>query len=254
MKDNPKAIIVVVGTEILKGIIQDTNSHWLSKHLTKIGINVRRIYAVPDDPMEISDVIRQSLKLADIVIVTGGLGFTDDDITLSSIADSLNLDLELNSEALEMIRSRIGSDELNKFIKAAYIPRGGKPLYNRVGISPGVHLIINGKHMFILPGVPSEMKSIYKEYVEPLLQRLTGRYVKTIIVLTNHMVEAEVNEKIKPLRHKYPSTYFKTHAGEPVKISITIEGKSIEEVMDKINSIRDDLEKVISVKEIFFKE
>jgi len=254
LSKNLKAIIVVIGTEILKGIIQDTNSHWLSKQLTKIGIDVRRIIAVPDDPMEISDAVKQSLKLGDIVIVTGGLGFTDDDITLSSVANSLGLGLELNSEAMDMIRRRIGSRDIRQFIKAAYIPRGGKPLYNRVGISPGVYLSLDKKYIFILPGVPAEMKAIYRDHVEPMLQRLTGRYVRTITVLTNHMIEADVNEKINLLRQKYPSIYFKTHAEKPVRISITIEGKSVEEVMEKINLIKNELRKLISIKEIYLEE
>ena len=254
LSKNLKAIIVVIGTEILKGIIQDINSHWLSKQLTKIGIDVRRIIAVPDDPMEICDAVKQSLKLGDIVIVTGGLGFTDDDITLSSVANSLGLGLELNSEAMDMIRKRIGSRDIRQFIKAAYIPRGGKPLYNRAGISPGVYLSLDKKHIFILPGVPAEMKAIYRDHVEPMLQRLTRRYVKTIIVLTNHMIEAEVNEKINLLRQKYPSIYFKTHAEKPIRISITIEGKSVEEVMEKINLIKNELRKLISIKEIYLEE
>ncbi len=249
-----KAIIIVIGTEILKGIIQDTNSHWLSKQLTKIGIDVRRIIAIPDDPMVISDVVKQSLELGNIIIMTGGLGFTEDDITLSSIAGSLGLSLELNNEAVEMIRMRIGNRDIRRFIKAAYIPRGGVPLYNKVGVSPGVYLSLDKKHIFILPGVPAEMKAIFTDYIEPMLQRLTGRYAKTVIVLTNHMIEAEVNERIKPLKQKYPSAYFKTHAEKPVKLSITIEGKSVVEVMEKINLIKNELRKLISIKEIYLEE
>ncbi|MEM1628536.1 MAG: molybdopterin-binding protein [Desulfurococcaceae archaeon] len=253
MGREPIAVVIVVGTELLKGIVIDTNSHWLAGKLTSLGIEVKRIIVVPDSVEDIEEVVRRSIELADIVLITGGLGFTEDDVTLQGVAKALNVDLELNREALEMIRSRAGSLDHTRLVKAAFIPKGGNPLPNDVGISPGVFIKTNNKYIIVMPGVPVEMETMFQKHVEPMLIEICGRISKTITVITGHSIEAEVDERIKRLRLKYPMAYFKTHAEMPVRISVTITGRNEEEINDLLKKIVEDLGNALIVREIVTK-
>lgn len=245
-----KASIVVVGSEILKGLIQDTNSHWLARKLTELGFEVTRIVAVPDRYDDIEWALKAALDASDVVVVTGGLGFTEDDITLAAAARALGLRLVLSDRALEMIKKRVGG-ELTYQVKAAYIPEGSEPLYNEVGVSPGVHLVFKDKHLFFLPGVPREMTAMFEKYVAPLLVLLAGAtYVKQVEVETLHEREAEVDELIRPLRAKYRSVYFKTHATTPVRVSLVIVAGTPGELEELARRVLTELQAVLRVKQV----
>jgi len=245
-----RAAIVVVGSEILRGVVQDTNSHYLAKRLTELGFSVTRIIAVPDSHEDIAWALRESMSAADVVVATGGLGFTRDDITLEAAAAVLGRRLVLSAEALEMVKSRL-SGEVTYQVKAAYIPEGSKPLYNPVGVSPGVYLRVGEKHLFFLPGVPREMVGVFEESVAPLLLKaFGGAFSKTITVVTRHEREAEVDELIAPLRSKYPDVYFKTHATTPVRLSVTITAESREELEEKCERVVRDLKSALRAERV----
>ncbi|MCS7127747.1 MAG: competence/damage-inducible protein A [Desulfurococcaceae archaeon] len=245
-----KASIIVIGTELTKGLIQDVNAYQLAKELTYIGVKVSRIIIVPDDKEEIEWALKKCLELSDVVITTGGLGFTEDDVTIEAAASTLGLSLKLNTEALEMIKSRIGG-EVKWEVKAAYLPIGSKPLYNRAGISPGVYVKVNDKHLFLLPGVPIEVAAIFQDHVKPFLEAMLRQSVSraTIVVETMHEVEAEVDEKIRQVKAKYPLAYFKTHAVKPVKLVITVAANR-KDVERLVNEILNDLKLAINIGSI----
>ena len=167
----------------------------IKKSLTELGIKVRRIIVVLDDVGEIGWALTSCLEASDLVITTGSLGFTSDDVTLQTISRALNLFLTLSEEALEIIKSRAGDAAL-QYLKAAHIPKGSRPLYNRAGIATGVYLTVSNKHIFILPGVPSEMKAVFEDHVLPFIPSLSGLTSRRIIVKTEHMIEAEVDTAI----------------------------------------------------------
>jgi nicotinamide-nucleotide amidase len=180
-----KASIVTIGNEILSGQTVDTNAAYLSTELLSIGIPVVSSYAVRDE----IDVIVRGLDLAsadaDVVLTTGGLGPTDDDLTRQAFAKFLGVELELRKELLEKIQSFFvsrGRQMAQKNKIQAYIPKGAKALAN-IGTAPGIMAEpctrrgageSKGKFFFALPGVPMEMKRMFEESVLPELERLAG--------------------------------------------------------------------------------
>jgi nicotinamide-nucleotide amidase len=171
-----QASIVTIGNEILSGKTVDTNAAHLSAELLSIGVPVVSSYAVRDE----IDAIVRGLELAsadaDVVLTTGGLGPTDDDLTRQAIAKFLGVELELRDELLEIIEKFFAGrnypmPERNKI--QAYIPAGAKSLAN-IGTAPGIMAESKGKLFFALPGVPIEMKRMFAESVLPELERLAG--------------------------------------------------------------------------------
>jgi len=171
-----RACIVSVGNEILSGQTVDTNAAYLSAELLTIGVPVASSYAIRDE----IDAIVRGLSLAsadaDVVLVTGGLGPTDDDLTRQAMAKFLGVELELHNELLEKIQKFFAARgrqmaETNKI--QAYIPAGAKALAN-IGTAPGIMAESEGKLFFALPGVPMEMKRMFEESVLPELERFAG--------------------------------------------------------------------------------
>jgi molybdenum cofactor synthesis domain-containing protein len=240
------ACIVSIGTELVRGIVQDTNSSWIASRLVELGFDVRRIVIVPDELGEIKWALISCLEVGDVVITTGGLGFTSDDITLQGASEALGSPLVLSEEALEMIKSKVGQVE-PRYLKAAYLPRGSRPLYNRVGISPGVHIVLGNKNIFILPGVPVEMKAVFEDHVVNILSRQSSLISRKLHIKTQHMIEAEVDHVLEKLRNKYRWAYLKTHAKRPVEISVVIYANDPQELDRRTKELIDDLSKEIKV-------
>jgi len=172
-----KASIVTIGNEILAGKTVDTNAAHLAIELQNIGIPVVSTYTVPD---EIKAIIR-ALNLAgddgDVIIVTGGLGPTDDDLTRQAFAEFLGVELQFQNELLEKIQEcfvqrNLDMPEKNKI--QAYIPAGAKALKN-IGTAPGILAEHKGKILIALPGVPTEMEQMFEESVLPELKEFAGR-------------------------------------------------------------------------------
>ena len=168
--------IVSIGNEILSGQTVDTNAAHLSAELLSIGVPVVSSYTIRDE----IDAIVRGLELAsvdaDVVLATGGLGPTDDDLTRQALAEFLGVELELRNELLEKLEKFFaGRDwpmpERNKI--QAYIPAGAKALAN-IGTAPGIMAESQGKLFFAMPGVPMEMKRMFAESVLPELERFAG--------------------------------------------------------------------------------
>jgi len=172
-----KASIVSIGDELLSGQTISTNAAYLGEKLLTIGIPVVSTYTIGDD----IDSILRALKLAsddaDIVIATGGLGPTDDDLTRQGLAKFLGVELQFYKDLLDKIQSIFASrqrtmPEKNKI--QACIPAGAQAIDNKLGTAPGIKAEVRGKLFFALPGVPSEMKQMFEESVLPQLQQFAG--------------------------------------------------------------------------------
>jgi len=173
-----KASIVSIGNEVLNGQTVDTNAAWLGGRLLSIGIPVVSSYTFGDD----IDSIVRALKLAgddaDVVLVTGGLGPTDDDLTRKGMAKFLGVELQLESELLQKIQDYFTRRDLQMSTKnkvQAYIPAGAKALVNNFGTAPGIMAEIKGKLFIAMPGVPAEMKQMFEESVAGKLKDLADR-------------------------------------------------------------------------------
>lgn len=167
-----QAEIITIGDEILIGQIVDTNSAWIGEKLNAAGIKIHRITSVSDRAEPISEAVTQALSHSDIVICTGGLGPTKDDITKHTLARLFGMKLVRNEAVYEQVRAmtavrHIDFNELNQ--DQALVPDGCTVLPNRCGTAPGMWFERDGKVLVSLPGVPFEMKTLIGEQVLPRL-------------------------------------------------------------------------------------
>ena len=215
--------IVCVGNEILIGKTLNTNAQWLAKRVTSLGLNVKRITVVRDEVNEIANAVREALKRKPrFIITTGGLGPTFDDKTLEGIAEALNRKLEVDENALKMIKEkyeaflkegRIEKVELTPpRIKMAKLPEGAMPLPNPVGTAPGVTLNVKETVLIALPGVPLEMEAIFEGSVALLLKREAGgvMFFETTIHIDG-VAESALAPFIDRTMHDNPYVYVKSH-------------------------------------------
>jgi len=177
-----KASIVSIGNELLNGQTVNSNAAHLGAELITIGIPVASSYTVADEIDAIVRALEQACEDGDVIIATGGLGPTDDDLTRQAMAKFLGVELELHDDLLEKIQSffkRLNRQmpERNKI--QAYIPAGATALPN-IGTAPGIRAELKGKLIFALPGVPMEMKRMFEESLVPDLKQFAGGQVVVV--------------------------------------------------------------------------
>ncbi|KGP76928.1 damage-inducible protein CinA [Desulfosporosinus sp. Tol-M] len=169
-----KAEIVSTGTELLLGETLNTSAHFLTGKLSALGIEVDYHTTIGDNPERLEQVLRQAIGRTDLLVTTGGLGPTVDDLTKELVAKVLDLKMELDPSSLEHIKQFFGRRKapmpLNNE-KQAYFPKGSKILPNHIGTAPGAIIEKNGKTVIILPGPPFEMTPMFDNYVWPVLQQ-----------------------------------------------------------------------------------
>jgi nicotinamide-nucleotide amidase len=245
------AELLTIGDEILYGQIVDTNSQWMSVELDKLGIKVIRKTSIGDQEDEILTALTEAEKRADIILITGGLGPTSDDITKPCLAKYFNCGLVLNEEALgevtEFFKSR-GREltEVNRL--QAMLPTVCEKITNEIGTAPGMWFPKNGKVFMSMPGVPHEMKLMMTNHVLP---RLKATYKTPIIyhkvVRTIGVGESVLAEKIEVWEKSLPKHIglaYLPSLGE-VKLRITGFGDSFETLEREINALTVTLEERI---------
>lgn len=221
------AEIFAIGNELLVGQVLDTNSHWLIRQITALGAQVRRVMVLRDEYEEIEEAFRGALMRAPrLIITTGGLGPTDDDLTFRAIARAYGRDLTEHPAALEMVRKRYEyiasirpgySADLNEARrKMALFPTGGEPLFNPNGAAPGMVMDLPAPKgapvtLVSLPGVPSEMKDIFTTSMQPVLARTigSGGYVERTIVL-DRGDESRIADLLQAVQTANPAVYVKS--------------------------------------------
>ena len=211
--------LLAVGRELLIGRTLNTNAHWAGKRLAALGAMVNQVTTVDDDLSEISAAARGCLsRKPDVLVVMGGLGPTPDDMTLKGVALALGRRLALNRRALELILAHyaergVANVELTPARKKmAKLPMRAEPLPNRVGTAPGVRLEAGRTVVFCLPGVPAEMKSIFRRYVEPELRKKIGRlYTASLRFKVEGVLESNIAPLLGRELKRYPGTYIKSH-------------------------------------------
>ena len=164
--------ILSVGTEILLGDILNTNSRYLSQELARLGISVLRHTTVGDNADRLAAALTTALGRSDIVIATGGLGPTADDITRDICCSVMGFELEFNQAVADKIKAYFNSKSVDmpeSNLRQAYVPKGGVFFENNNGTAPGLGMKKNGKCVVILPGPPYEMAPMYHESVVPYL-------------------------------------------------------------------------------------
>lgn len=218
------AIILAVGREILRGRVHDSNSWTLARRLTGMGCEVLRIVSCDDDLVAIVREIRRAQEDgAGLLITTGGLGPTEDDLTLRALAEAVGRPLALDAEASRLVASRyaelqrIGAVEDASMTptreKMAWIPSGSRPLPNPVGAAPGVWLEDGGVIYVALPGVPAEMAAILEASVfSALAPRMGGAVFLERSLRTAARDESAVASVLERIGRSFPQVFLKSHA------------------------------------------
>lgn len=235
-----RAEILIVGNELLNGTTMDTNSFWLAKELSKLGIRVDRKTTVRDELKVISKSFSDAVaRKPDWLISIGGLGPTYDDLTVQALSLSIGRKLELDNTALAMLKeSRRRRDRLfnrsatritRSALKMVKIPLGSLPLPNSVGSAPGVLVEFQSTTIVSLPGVPAEMKAIFSENVKPKLRAGSNFYNAEKWIVTLGASESRLSTDILRISKRYdPLIYIKSHPmgfkkGRPVlNLQITL--------------------------------
>ncbi|HXF82166.1 MAG TPA: competence/damage-inducible protein A [bacterium] len=200
-----RAEIISVGTELLLGQIVDTNAAYLAQELADLGIDVYFKQTVGDNIARVQDAVRLALSRADVVLITGGLGPTEDDLTVEAVAGVVGDDLVRNEEVADHVRrffeSR-GRVPPESVYKQALVPRRARIIPNRRGTAPGIHLETDGRMIFIMPGVPYEMRGMMTDYVVPYLrERAGGERIGSLVLRVTGEGESAVEARIKDLIH-----------------------------------------------------
>ena len=235
--------VISTGDEILFGRIVDTNSAWIARRAAELGAPLRRVTSIGDDLGEISGVLREALgRGPDLILFTGGLGPSDDDMTVEAIGLALGRDVVFDQGAVERIRRRYEERGIRSTARGERMARvvdGSRALENPVGMATGMELVEGVSTVMTFPGVPSEMKAMFDAYAAPLIGGATSsRFAANTVVA--RVVFRDFFPVYRGMQADYPDVYIKNAATPPeapeerlrvkdITVDVVVEGGSREE-------------------------
>jgi nicotinamide-nucleotide amidase len=251
------AEIISIGDELLIGQVINTNQAYIAERLNTVGIYTDRMTTVGDDQTSIIRAFSSALSSYDLLFVTGGLGPPHEDITRTAVCSFFNTGLRLDTESLQNVRSifakrNVSPGKINE--DQALIPENCTPIRNRLGTAPGYFIEDKGKRIFIMPGVPFEMKAMVEEFVLPYLEKLvTNSIIRHVTLKTTGIAESFLADIIGNVRNIFPEGSGITLAFLPsqygVRLRITVRAGSAESAGLKIReaeaTIRSKIEQYI---------
>ena len=237
-----RAELLAVGSELLGALRSDTNTLWLTEKLLEVGVEVAARITVADDAALLESAFRNALGRADLVIATGGLGPTEDDLTREAAAAALGRGLHRDPEILEALKVRFARflrqmARINE--KQADVIDGAVALPNARGTAPGQRIEQEGRLLFLLPGPPGEMQPMFTEQVLPIVrERAGGAVLRTRVLRIAAMAESDVDQAAAPVYKTFtnPRTTILGAAGQ-VELHLTAEGKSEAEAEERIEAL-----------------
>jgi nicotinamide-nucleotide amidase len=246
------AEIIAIGSELLTPTKIDTNSLWLTEKLNETGIEVKLKTIVGDDQLRLEETIRDALKRSDIVITTGGLGPTEDDITRKISAKAIHKELIFREDVLAEIAGKFW--RMNRKMPAtnnrqAFIIEGAEILPNPNGSAVGMSIWIDGKFFIILPGPPRELEPMFEAYVLPKLRENAGEvFVKRKILRVAGMGESALDELIAPIYKEYETvqTTILFNKSE-IEIHLSAQGKTESEAENLLSDLADKIAEKVGI-------
>lgn len=191
--------VITVGDELLSGTTENTNATWIAAQLTEQGVAVERILVLPDDRETIAARVREYSDAFDAVIVTGGIGGTPDDLTMEAVADAFDREMIVSDRALVDVHDRLAEldesiPDLDVDVEAeASIPAGSQPILNDEGLAPGCRL----ENVSVLPGIPGEMKAMFRDVAEDFEGDLVAETLYTV------QPEANIIPHLRGVRERF---------------------------------------------------
>ena len=230
--------VICVGNELLSGITLNSNAHWLAGQISAAGWVIRRVTTVRDQVDEISAAVREVIsRRPGLIMITGGLGATYDDMTLEGVALALGKQVRLDRRAVAMLKKSYASRGLDyelteARLKMATIPDGSTPLQNLLGSAPAVRLRSGRTDIFCLQGVPPEMQEAFRKYVLPMLRKAVGRFVLQearfeVTGITEAMLAPGLSKIVRsaPMKLVYIKTHPRGYRGKTPRLMVHIISK-----------------------------
>ena len=230
-----KAQILAIGTELAIGQAVDTNSAWLAQQLAAAGVHTARHVTVADDLADITGAIREAAATAELVLISGGLGPTADDLTRDALAAALGVELVFNPTSYEQIEAYFAERKRAMHEKnrvQAMIPDGATPIEIPRGTAPGIRATLGRAAIFVMPGVPSEMKAMFARDVLPAIGAMggAGEVIVQRILRTFGMAESELGAKIVDLMKRGRNPAVGTSAADLIiSVRINAHGRTADE-------------------------
>lgn len=246
-----KAEIITIGDEILIGQVVNTNSSWISENLNNIGIKVTQISTIGDDIIQIINALKSTELRADLIIITGGLGPTKDDITKFALCKFFNTKLVFNDSAFQNIKHifesrNIPVNELNK--AQAMLPESCTALNNKFGTAPGLWFEKNGKIFVSLPGVPYEMKFIMEDSVLKILSsKLKNLAIVHKTIMTTGIGESFIAEKLSGFESDLPEYIKLAYLPKPgiVRLRLSGMGNNKKLLKNELDILSDKIQNIL---------
>lgn len=236
-----RAEVLATGDEIRTGALVDSNSAYIAEHLEQCGIEVARHHAVGDDLSVLVTILTEIGNRADVAIVTGGLGPTQDDLSAEAAARAADVEMVLDQRALSDIEAfftKRGRAMSASNRKQAYFPRGARCLYNSMGTAPGFQLKIGGCTFFFLPGVPAEMHTMFTEQVLEHLRTMLGQthqFRGSRVVSTFGLPESTVGEMVNSITTVFPDIKLGLRAKFPeIQVKLYLNGSDEQKVQQRL--------------------
>jgi nicotinamide-nucleotide amidase len=241
-----KCTIITVGDEILIGQIIDTNSAWLGVELNLLGVDTLEILSVSDDKNAILEALERGFNRSDIILMTGGLGPTKDDITKKTIADYFGVEMSFHHDThhrLEAIFAKLNRTLAPSHLEQCNMPDNAKILTNDMGTAPGMLFEKNGKYLISMPGVPHEMKFIFTQHIIPFIKSLSdGSF--TIVhktIMTYGQGETILADLIAEVTEHLPSGVSIAYLPSLGFVRIRVTGKGGENTGKSVNDVCDKI-------------
>ena len=238
-----KAEIISLGTELLLGSILNTNARFISQKLAEIGLDLYYQTTIGDNPSRLTESIKKAVGRSDVVIITGGLGPTVDDITIETISKLTGRRLVLNEKVLEDLKDYFKLRRLKvpaESLRQAYMPEGATIIRNTVGTAPGIITEYKGKMIICLPGPPRELEPIFENKIMPYIKKeFKGTWVIiSRTIKTTGLAESQVDKKVRDLLKLRPPTTVGIYAklGE-VDLTIMAKAESAKKAADAIERV-----------------
>jgi nicotinamide-nucleotide amidase len=246
----PDAEIIAVGSEMLTSQRIDTNSLFLTDHLNSLGVEVRRKLVIGDDRALLTGAVRHALLHVEIVILTGGLGPTEDDVTRDAVAAALDRNLLFQKEIADSIEARFRlrgrvMPEINR--RQAYVVAGAELLPNSNGTAPGQWIEHEGRLVILLPGPPGELKPLFeKECLPRLERRLPAQVIRTRFYRITGLTESDLDQLISPVYKHYtnPATTILAHQGD-MQVHLRARCATAEEAERLLAEVGNPIEKLL---------
>ena len=236
-----QAEVIVIGDEVISGLIVDTNSKYLGERIHELGIGVSRITKIGDDFSTIEECIEKALDRSNWIVLTGGLGVTHDDITKSVVikvfGSKLRRDEKVSSMLQKVFRKR--NREIPESLESqCEVPDNCQVLYNEIGTAPGLRYEKDGGILFCLPGVPCEMKHLFEKYIVPELASKSSKTFSQRIIKTTGISESDLWQKVSSLsalQDKVSVASLPSHLGVRIRLSCLAENREEgESVLDEV--------------------